>query len=539
MKYYDIYDDDDDILATNVPESEIAARMKAEDGSYFELTRANAEADRAAFAAQTKKEATAAEQRARYDALSEPYRLIAPYSAREYAETGKSDLLSMATLKDAFSLLGRLGSTAGESDWQSMGKISEEHDGIIGSTLASPVTGAALLAAPFAPLAGGALSLSPFMTSLVTGVTEGAVATAAGAAFDDKYGGTDAAFDVLLSTVVPVLGPVIKNMSRSQGRARIVQLLKEKGIHASEWVTDALYAALAKSDGSAVFKPSLGTVADRGKEVKKIALGDLSKDIIPGELPTPSRVLFPSYSETTEAAAKAAAKAAEMERLVIENVKSSLVRKKHPRTLSEIDETIGRVKSYFHKQAYLDEQMAAGGMFEHEFSQPFAELLSEYADIPELVNQIQGTYSKSLHEARTRAMGNMRLSQVAKDGSLINPPNATPQKQGTISGFSGNWDNLLGNLQAGDLAATGKLLPSPDFSWQNPITSTTRKLKTTAGNYMYPLAGLASEGVRFLPQLTRELYSEPGSEYEEENNNQPPVTLPVTQGKTQYGIGRK
>ena len=191
---------------------------------------------------------------ARADAVARDNPFIdryAPYTADEFAKTGKSDVVGKQTAQDAFSLIGR--SLIGQYLTDDPSKTSEEYgaEGGVRSQLyqlgTSPVTGAALAAAPLAAMGAGAMGLNPFHTALAAGGIEGAAAMGAGFGMDDAYGKGSAAFDAAVSLILPALGPLVRLGGASAGEALIKSGLAEKGIQATPELVQAI---LKKSMGT-------------------------------------------------------------------------------------------------------------------------------------------------------------------------------------------------------------------------------------------------------------------------------------------------
>jgi hypothetical protein len=160
---------------------------------------------------------------------------LMPYSAQEQIETGDSPVFSMATLKDAFSLPGRMVAPGDPS------QTSEQREGTLESIATSPVVGAAGLFAPFAPyIAKAALpkTAPKWALPLAAGGIEGVAAIGAGAAMDDEYGGGDVAFDIATSIGLPVIGQALKIGGRAAAKSMVKKALIAKGKEPTEEMLD-------------------------------------------------------------------------------------------------------------------------------------------------------------------------------------------------------------------------------------------------------------------------------------------------------------
>lgn len=324
---------------------------------------------------------TEATQKARAEAIPQWQKNLMPYSTKEAIETGDSPLLSMTTLKDAFSLPGRFLATGFDQNFDQMSKTSEEYDGMGGKILTSPVTGATVLAAPFAPVIGGAalkvlpkgVQTAKYALPLATGVTEGLMATGAGASMDDTYGAGSAAFDIGTSMAVPFAGPLLRAGAQNLTKSSIKQMLIAQGIEATDDVVNEVFD---KFYGANSFFKSNKTI---GKDMANKNLSMLLSDMEPG-----------SFLSTSHGLPE-----------IIGDIQVSLGKNSHvgaKRTLAEADRDIARVKEFYRKQEMLKEGLdrpGYAGFFEPgEYEQHMTDLIGEYSDIPELMDVVKGSLSR-------------------------------------------------------------------------------------------------------------------------------------------------
>jgi hypothetical protein len=512
--------------------------------------------DRKARGAEAKANMEMDTKLARQEAIPDWQKNLMPYSTQEQVNTGDSDLFSMSTLKDAFSLPGRLMSTSLSPEWDQMAKTSEEYDGIIGKVGTSPVTGVTALAAPFAPLAAGLLPASaPAWTAPVaTGLAEGIVGTTAGATMDENYGGSDAALDIGLSLTIPVLGPVIKKIGSNLAKQRIAKILAENNADASPEMVNKIYTRLVQGGGE------MGTnQAKLGKEITDKNLSYMMRDMEPNS--------FLSDVDTQDE--------------IISDIKSSLGKEStlfKPRNLKQATTDIARVQEFFRKQAILKEGLDRpgwGGFLEpEEYKQHMLDLVQEYSDIPELMDLVQGNLSRA--SARTPEdiasiiagdpsqpkgvlldelsavsgnlddffnkypdMGRVKLRDLTSLDAQLGKQLESLQGMPLNYNKSGlDWAKVANNMKSGRLLEEGGLATKVPFDYGHPIVSTVKKVGANIPSVMFPLSEMASEGIRFLPQITREMYGEPVEDTVEPKYEQPkPKIAQKKAPKKQFGIG--
>lgn len=492
---------------------------------------------------------TEATQKARAEAIPKWQKNLMPYSSREMVETGDSPLMSLSTLKDAFSLPGRFLATGFDQNFDQMSKTSEEYDGMGGKILTSPVTGATVLSAPFAPVIGGAaLNVLPkgvqtakYALPLATGVTEGLMATGAGASMDDTYGAGSAAFDIGTSMAVPFAGPLLRVGAQNLTKSSIKQMLIDQGVDATDDVVNEVFSKLY--GGNSFFK-SNKTI---GKDIASKSLSLLLSDMEPG-----------TFLSTSHGLPE-----------IIGDIQVSLGKNSHvgaKRTVAEADRDIARVKEFYRKQEMLKEGLdrpGYAGFFEPgEYETHMTDLISEYSDIPELMDLVQGSITRG--RATDKEMvdyvsnlgkpvptGKMTLSspttgkkiettmegargiagdKIKKINATINKIRATngkgisekeleevmgiveelndmPLAKNAVGAMILDWNKALQDLRIGRTMQNKPLRPIGDISWKHPVVSAAKVANNMVGSPLvtYPTTRAADAAALQMPQWLRSI----------------------------------
>ena len=492
---------------------------------------------------------TEATRKARADATPQWQKNLMPYSSKEAIETGDSPLLSMTTLKDAFSLPGRFLATGFDQDFTNMSKTSEEYEGFGGRLLTSPVTGATVLAAPFAPFIGGAalkvlpkgVQAAKYALPIATGLTEGLMATGAGATMDDTYGAGSAAFDIGTSMAVPFAGPLFRAGAQHLTKSSIKQMLIDQGVDATDDVVNEVFSKLY--GGTSFFKSN----KTLGKDMANKNLSLLLSDMEPG-----------TFLSTSHAKPE-----------IIGDIKVSMGSNSSVgtrRTVKEADRDIARTKDFFRKQEMLKEGLdrpGYAGFFEPgEYEQHMTDLISEYSDIPELMDLVQGSITRG--RATDKEMvdyvsnlgkpvppGKMTLSspttgkkieitgegargivgdKIKKIYAAIDKIRATngkgisekeldevrgiveelsdmPLSKNVVGATILDWNKALQDLRIGRTMQNKPLRPIGDLSWEHPVTSAGKLAKNVVGSPLltYPASYAAEGAMMQMPQWLRSI----------------------------------
>lgn len=494
---------------------------------------------------------TEATRKARADATPQWQKNLMPYSSKEAIETGDSPLLSMTTLKDAFSLPGRFLATGFDQNFTNMSKTSEEYEGFGGRLLTSPVTGATVLAAPFAPFIGGAalkvlpkgVQAAKYALPIATGLTDGLMATGAGATMDDTYGAGSAAFDIGTSMAVPFAGPLFRAGAQNLTKSSIKQMLIDQGVDATDDVVNEVFSKLY--GGNSFFK-SNKTI---GKDMANKNLSLLLRDIEPGTFLSTSHSLPEIIGDIQVSLGKNSSVGAN-------------------RTLAEADRDISRVKEFFRKQELLktglDSPGYVGYFDQGEYEQHMLDLVNEYSDIPELMDLVKGGLVRNklrdpeVQREWLHSMDNLKRSEV--DDYSINDYLAKTtkknKKKGAKSGVLGDlhnrreeilkmfkrkggklteeevqelrkidqtladiprtevhgvsmldWDKALQDLRIGRTMQNKPLRPTGDLSWEHPVVSAAKVAKNVIGSPLvtYPTTRAADAAALQMPQWLRSI----------------------------------
>ena len=340
--------------------------------------------------AQSKEEMDKQILEAREAELPSAYKLIAPSSSREILAGEDSPVLGTSTLKDAFSLPGRFLSatgeflsTAGESDFSSMEKPSEEREGFLSQLATSPVVGATVLSLPVAgasaPMIAKALPkvLQGIWTApVVEGVIDAGVAVGSGLSMDPKYGGSDVALDAVTSAF-PAAGPIFKAWGKTRSLEAIEKVLKEKGIpYAPEDLT-LIYEKTKFPKSTKKF----------GASLREEGLSDITKNLKGKDIGKYKFIPEASFSESRPTSLDRA----------LENVKASLY--DGFRTGDEASRDIAKIEDFKRGQALLEEGKAV--LTPEAYEKGMSTLIEKYGDVPELLEEVQAYIDPKMSIYRT------------------------------------------------------------------------------------------------------------------------------------------
>ena len=333
--------------------------------------------------AQSKEEMEKQILEAREAELPSAYKLIAPSSSRELIAGEDSPVLGTSTLKDAFSLPGRFLSTAGESDFSSMEKPSEEREGFLSQLATSPVVGATVLSLPVAgasaPVIAQALPKvlqGIWTTPVVEGVIDAGVAVGSGLSMDPKYGGSDVAIDAVASAF-PAAGPIFKAWGKTRSLEAIEKVLKEKGIpYAPEDLT-LIYEKTKFPKSTKKF----------GASLREEGLSDITKNLKGKDIGKYKFIPEASFSESRPTSLDRA----------IENVKASLY--DNLRTGDEASRDIAKIEAFKRGQALLEEGKAV--LTPEAYEKGMSTLIEKYGDVPELLEEVQAYIDPKMARYRT------------------------------------------------------------------------------------------------------------------------------------------
>lgn len=389
---------------------------------------------------------------------------LMPYAVSDLADKPVEDLSYGAMQKDVFSLPGRTltsllpwgrsivgtdaqGEVKRESISDAIGRTSEDEGTNLGGAIGrSPVTGATIAAAPFIPEIVGAatpgvITATRFGTPIVTGLTEGAVASGAGTTLSDNYSSKNATIDFGVSLLLPIVGQGLKIASRARAENLIKSTLKDNGVDASDDVIEGIYSRIFES-GSVI--PSAKAA---GKKIQDENMAYLTKEMEPGA--------FLNAASDKDA--------------IVEGIRGSLGKASNsmkPRSLNEASKDIGRINEFFTKQKMLEESTGpAGKITNEEYQKHMLDLIQEYSDIPELMDKVRATLSK----------GKSMEGYVLSRGEDFVP--LTVDKDGIISM---DWSGTMGGMRAGEalnLSGLGKTVP---FVYEHPVVSGASKAKSLA-----------------------------------------------------------
>lgn len=333
--------------------------------------------------AQSKEEMDKQILEAREAELPSAYKLIAPSSSRELIAGEDSPVLGTSTLKDAFSLPGRFLSTAGESDFSSMEKPSEEREGFLSQLATSPVVGATVLSLPVAgasaPVIAQALPKvlqGIWTTPVVEGVIDAGVAVGSGLSMDPKYGGSDVAIDAVASAF-PAAGPIFKAWGKTRSLEAIEKVLKEKGIpYAPEDLT-LIYEKTKFPKSTKKF----------GASLREEGLSDITKNLKGKNTGKYKFIPEASFSESRPTSLDRA----------IENVKASLY--DNLRTGDEASRDIAKIEAFKRGQALLEEGKAV--LTPEAYEKGMSTLIEKYGDVHELLEEVQAYVDPKMARYRT------------------------------------------------------------------------------------------------------------------------------------------
>lgn len=333
--------------------------------------------------AQSKEEMDKQILEARENELPSAYKIIAPSSSKDIIQTGESPVLSGSTLKDAFSLPGRFLSTAGESDFSSMEKPSEEREGFLSQLATSPVVGATLLSMPVAgasaPVVAQALPKvlqGIWTTPVVEGVLDAGVAVGSGASMDPRYGGSDVVLDAVTSAF-PAAGPIFKAWGKTRSIEAIEKVLKEKGIPYTPEDLSMVYE-------NTRFPKSTKTFA---KELRQEGISDITKNFKGKDIGRYKFIPEASNSESRPTSLDQA----------IKNVKTSLYNKL--RTGDEAARDIAKIEAFKKGQALLEEGKSV--LTPEAYEEGMKNLVEKYGDVPELLEEVQAYIDPKMSMYRT------------------------------------------------------------------------------------------------------------------------------------------